>query len=374
MCEGEFHASSDLDGVFPDVSQCSENYVEGYNGIRRIVCQECADTCGTCPVCEMQRVVDGGADGEGMCQCCLDHELECREHEEAEERERNNAIGSYHNAERKRATRPVVSPWTIKHGRLIGVETEVECGGRVYANDAASAILDAAHPDGWRCVALRERVLFAEFDGSLDDGFELITQPMGLDTLRELWARVLNSRAVRNLRSHDTTTCGLHVHVSRAGLSQLTIAKAVCFLNADTTDRFITLLARRDGNGYCKKKTANAVRASDRTSYDRYERLNLTNPHTVEFRIFRGTTNYRTLMGSVEFAHNVLEFCAQAGVSSLTLEAFVLWLYAPAQKADSVELRALIARRLDGPTRKRIGHLIPTHKPAPATGENRSCV
>ena len=362
MCHHEFHASRSLDDVFPDVGQCSEHYVEGHNGRAFVVCDECLDTCGTCHACDSVRIMHGGYDGEGQCQSCHDYEAECREREDEAERERNNAIGGYHNQERKRATRPVVSPWTIKHGRLIGVETEDECGGRVYANDAASAILDAAHPDGWRNISLSSRVLFAEYDGSLDDGFELITQPMGLDTLREMWARVLNSRAVRNLRSHVTTTCGLHVHVSRAGLSQLTIAKAVCFLNADTTDRFITLLARRDGNGYCKKKTANSVRACDRTSYDRYERLNLTNPHTVEFRIFRGTTNYRTLMGSVEFAHNVLEFCAQAGVSSLTLEAFVSWLYSPAQKADSVELRGLIARRLDGPTRKRIGHLIPAAK------------
>jgi len=304
-----------------------------------------------------------------LCEECHDERARaraCREEEEAEAereaRERNNAIGAYHNSERKRATRPVVSPWTLAHRRLIGVETEVECGNRVVPNDAARAVLDAAHPSGWQDLPLSSRVLFCEHDGSLDDGFELITQPMGLDTQRELWARVLNSRAVRNLRSHDTETCGLHVHVSRAGLSQLTIAKAVCFLNADTTDRLITLLARRNGNGYCKKKTANVVRAADRHSFDRYERLNLTNSATVEFRIFRGTTNYSTLIGSIEFAHNVLEFCAQASVASLTLEAFITWLYSPAQKADSVELRALIARRLDGPTRKRIGHLIPATK------------
>jgi len=373
-CGGEFTTGDiPLDGVPFD----SENYVEGRGGSCHTMCTECADTCGTCHDCDSRRLLNGGYTGDGLCEECHDararYEAAMEEEAEEAERERNSAIGAYHNSERKRATRPVVSPWTLAHRRLIGVETEVECGGRVVRNDAARAVLDAAHPNGWQDVPLSSRVLFCEHDGSLDEGFEMITQPMGLDTQRELWARVLNSSAVRHLRSHDTTTCGLHVHVSRAGLSQLTIAKAVCFLNADTTDRLITLIARRSDNGYCKKKTANAVRAADRHSYDRYERLNLTNSATVEFRIFRGTTNYSTLIGSVEFAHNVLEFCAQASVTSLTLEAFITWLYSPAQKADSVELRALIARRLDGPTRKRIGHLIPTRKPAPtpANGATR---
>jgi hypothetical protein len=365
-CRHEFSSDADVREMFADVGESCENYIEGNAGRTYTMCERCADDCGTCMACDTQRITRGGFDGEGLCESCHDYERECaaREQEEREEeaRERNNPIGAYHNQDRKRATRPVVSPWTLAHRRLIGVENEVECGSRIVPNDAARAVLDAAHPQGWQALALSSRLMFCEHDGSLDDGFELITQPMGLDTLRELWARVLGSRAVRDLRSHDTETCGLHVHVSRAGLSQLTIAKAVCFLNADTTDRLITLIARRNGNGFCKKKIANSVRASDRISWDRYERLNLTNDKTVEFRIFRGTTNYKTLIGSVEFCHNVLEFCAQAGVSSLTLEAFIAWLYSPAQKADSVELRALIARRLDGPTRKRIGHLIPATK------------
>jgi hypothetical protein len=330
-----------------------------------------------CESCGSTTITRGGYNGLGQCESCHDYEVECRERELEEEREAerraNNAIGAYHNQDRRRATRAQNDAWTARYTRHIGVENEVECGSRIEPNDAAKSVLDAAHPRGWKGEPLSSRLMFCEHDGSLDDGFELITQPMSLPAQRELWARVLNSRAVRELRSHDTDTCGLHVHVSRTGLSQLTIAKAVCFLNADTNDRFVTLLARRAGNGFCKKKTANAVRAADRTSWDRYERLNLTNDKTVEFRIFRGTTNYRTLIGSVEFCHAVLEFCAQSSVADLTVEAFVAWLYAPAQKADSVELRALIARRLDGPTRKRIGHLIPTHKPAPtpATGATR---
>ena len=359
-CEREFTGAHSLDGAFADVAWSPQHYVEARGGSFYTMCESCADECGTCRACDDVRITRGGYDGDGLCESCHDYE---QEEARERERERNDPIGGYHNTERKRATRFVPSPWAERHNRHVGVEVEVECAGRIGRADAARAVLDAAHPHGWQGNPLRDRLLFCEHDGSLDEGFELITQPMGLDTQRELWARVLNSRAVRDLRSHDTTTCGLHVHVSRTGLSQLTIAKVVCFLNADTNDRFITLLARRDGNGYCKKKLAEKVRGNLRTSWDRYERLNLLNQYTIEFRIFRGTTNYKTLIGSVEFAHNVVEFCTQASLTELNVESFITWLYAPAQKADSVELRGLIARRLDGPTRKRIGHLIPAAKP-----------
>lgn len=340
--------------------------VNSTGGRYRTCCAPCAENVSA----RCERCLDSfevhSLDDDNHCHHCA--EIIADEEQEAEQRARERAIGGYHNAERKRATRLVHSAWTKRHNRFIGVESEAECNGRIERCDAAHAVLNAAHGRlDWKHEPMTSRLLFCEHDGSLDDGFEMITQPMGLDTHRELWARVCNTHAVRSLRAHDTTTCGLHVHVSRAGLSALTIAKVVCFLNSDFNDRFITLIARRIGNGYCKKKAAEKVRANLRNSWDRYERLNLTNPHTVEFRIFRGTTNYKTLIGSVEFCHNVIEFCAQAGLESLTLEAFIAWLYRPEQKADSVELRALIARRLDGPTRLRISHLIPTHKPRPTT-------
>jgi hypothetical protein len=235
---------------------------------------------------------------------------------------------------------PIPSEWTARHnGRSLGVELEVERrdDSTQDLHDIARALLEAGNGTG-------ARQMFAEHDGSLNDGFELISQPMGLDGHRVLWSHVLNSSAVRELRSHDTTTCGLHVHVTRAGLSRLQIAKAVVFLNDPRNEQFIRAIARRYGNGYCKLKNVRMGGAA--SSHDRYEMLNLTSSRTVEFRLFRGTLRAGTVLACIEFAHALLEWAKDAACNAITWQSFVTWLYAPAQRADTVNLRMYLTRRV----------------------------
>ena len=268
-----------------------------------------------------------------LCRSCY------RDAEREAEQERANIIGSYHNPARRAATYAIESEWTRRHaGRFLGVELEVErheSSGEAL-HDIARVLLDAANDAGRR--------LFAEHDGSLCDGFELITQPLGLDDQRALWSRVLALPTVRELRAHDTTTCGLHVHVTRAGLSRLQIAKAVVFLNDARNEDFIRAIARRYGNGYCKLKRVALGQAA--SSYDRYEMLNLTSSRTVEFRLFRGTLRATTLLACVEFAHALLEWCKVASCGALTWQSFVTWCHAPEQRADTLNLRAYLTRRV----------------------------
>lgn len=325
----------------------------------RDYCESCASDAEECMRCG-----DLFAQGQLCGDCCPEcEERIAEEGEERQSREADNIIGPYHNARRRSATREVPSPWTLRHCRWFGVEVEAESvtGDCV---SSARAVLEAIHPQGVPADHSRDRLAWCEHDGSLNDGFEIITQPMGLDTHRDLW-RVLDTRAVSALRSHDTETCGLHVHVSRSGLSSLTIAKAVVFLNSGENDTLITRLARRSGNGYCKRKHGAKVNCAAVQSFDRYERLNLTNSRTVEFRIFRGSLNRKTVLASVEFAHAVLEFCAQSSAAQLTAAAFVAWVFAPAQKADTAELRGLIARRMNHAMRAQFGHLLPVTNPRP---------
>lgn len=299
-------------------------------------CEHCADyvtwSCEDCGRRFAEGVESHGYDAM-RCRTCQ------RDAEREQEAERMSIIGSYHSQARRAATYAIESEWTRRHaGRFLGVELEVErheSSGEAL-HDIARVLLDAANDAGRR--------LFAEHDGSLSDGFELITQPLGLDDQRALWSRVLALPTVRELRAHDTTTCGLHVHVTRAGLSRLQIAKAVVFLNDARNEDFIRAIARRYGNGYCKLKRVALGQAA--SSYDRYEMLNLTSSRTVEFRLFRGTLRVTTLLACVEFAHALLDWCKVAACGALTWQAFVTWCYAPEQRADTLNLRAYLTRRV----------------------------
>lgn len=312
-------------------------YARNENGMVVCLCDTCHDEhTWTCADCDTLYTMDAyGRDG--LCLLCE----EAMREREAEFRSAARVIGDYHNGERRAQTVAMPSTWTRAHGdRFIGVELEVEMANADAADnerhDTARALLDVANTD--------TRRLWAEHDGSLTWGFELITQPMGLDAHAALWPRVLSHHAARALRSHDTRTCGLHVHVSRRGLTTLQIARAVVFLNAPENEVLVRAIARRYGNGYCcvrKKALRDAAQ-----SFDRYEMLNLTSSRTVEFRLFRGTLRAETVLACVEFANAVLEFARTASNADLTTHAFLEHVYNVANAADTKHLRRFLARRV----------------------------
>jgi hypothetical protein len=307
------------------------------NGLLVRLCESCHDNhTWTCRDCDTLHTDDAWHD-DAVCTSC--------ESERAERAEREarfaRVIGGYHNPERRAQTAPISSAWTRANGdRHFGVELECEMASDTFCDDerqdTARALLEVANAD--------TRRMWAEHDGSLNWGFELITQPMGLDAHAELWPRVLTQTAARALRSHDTRTCGLHVHVSRRGLTTLQIARAVVFLNAPENEVLVRAIARRYGNSYCRIAKKALRNAAD--SHDRYEMLNLTNSRTVEFRLFRGTLRAETVLACVEFANAVLEFARTASNTALTTDAFLAHVYDAANAADTKHLRRFFARRV----------------------------
>ena len=63
---------------------------------------------------------------------------------------------------------------------------------------------------------------YVKSDGSLNDGFELVTHPCTLEThLQQVpWRETLEALRGMGYRSHAPGTCGLHVHVSRKALGK----------------------------------------------------------------------------------------------------------------------------------------------------------
>jgi hypothetical protein len=258
------------------------------------------------------------------------------------DRRRQVVICPYHSS--KDLFVPQVDNWSRGYdGRLFGVELEVEVvnGGR--PEDVARGINAVVNVDG-----RKGSPMFFERDGSLTSGFELITQPMSLPVQREFWTRVLAAPDIwRNVRSHRTTTCGLHVHVSRAGLTNLTIARAVTFIHDPRNDAFVQALARRYNTGFCKYVEKDLATAH--TSHDRYEALNITGRETVEFRLFRGSLKADAVVAALEFSHALLEFCAreQLDATGLNARAFITWCSRNLPD-DTATLRSYVEQRTAG--------------------------
>lgn len=260
------------------------------------------------------------------------------EHEQYQD---NTIIGEYHSNRHNYSK--YHSDWTRKNKRFFGVELEVEVRssyGRIERAKGIKKYVEANldHPD----VDSFSPLVF-ERDGSLDCGFEIISQPMGLDIHRELWKWTNQPTITEGLRSHLTGTCGLHVHVSREGLTNLQIARAVYFVNHQANRHLIETVARRYNAGYCKaksKKISTANRADDR-----YEMINLMNSRTIEFRIFKGSLKYEAIIAAIEFCHAVLNFAATNSNLHLSTEAFLKFIFEHQNRPDTITLRQYLMER-----------------------------
>jgi len=222
-----------------------------------------------------------------------------------------------------------------------GVEDETDSDGGGCPNDYARALYDMELP------------LYCKHDGSLDDGVEVVTHPC---TLRyhlesELWDKVCKTGLDHGMRSHDTTTCGLHVHISRKPF----ITKGIKDYEERLMfayDHYITQwkkIARRFDTerwaAFLSEKCGSPTKDIDdvkkkKTSYDRYQAVNLANSATIEIRIFRGSLKPETVKATLWLVDAVSRFVlADKDVMKCSFKELIDYDNAPAFVREYLEAR-----------------------------------
>jgi hypothetical protein len=217
-----------------------------------------------------------------------------------------------------------------------GIELEVECGQRSSRSEPAESV--AADMEGYALL---------KDDGSLSNGFEIVTAPASMEVHQERFGAWLDTTPAKtlHLRSFDTSTCGLHIHVSRAPLTQLQIGKMQCFLHNTANQRLLNTIAQRDSNEYARRTYPKKV--TDKPTDERYVALNLCNYSTVELRIFKGTLNKQSFMKSLEFTHALVNY-TKTGVASIkdAVEGHKLleWIQEPVRASTYKNLIAFLIK------------------------------
>lgn len=188
--------------------------------------------------------------------------------------------------------------------RFLGVELEIDEGGE--RNSCAKEIHHIGNQE--------DDHIYMKHDGSLDDGFEIVTHPMTLGYHREQmpWEEVVTHCRTMGYYSHRTGTCGIHVHVSRNALGETcseqedSVARILYFVEAHwnkllrfsrRTKRQLRKWAARYGRKDSPKEVLDNAKSN---GSGRYSCANLTNRDTIEFRIFRGTLKYNTIIATLE--------------------------------------------------------------------------
>lgn len=191
--------------------------------------------------------------------------------------------------------------------RYFGVELEIDGAGK--DDDYATEILDIAN--------MREDHIYIKTDGSLDDGMEIVTHPMSLEYHKDFcWEDIMHHAVFLGYRSHQTSTCGFHVHVNRDSLGENreeqdeVISRILYFVEHHEMLKFSRrseYAMNRWAARYGYENSPKAIMDKAKKNYGRYVAVNLCNYHTIEFRLFRGTLKYNTLISTLEMVNRICE-------------------------------------------------------------------
>lgn len=269
------------------------------------------------------------------------------------EDEENSIIGEYHSSSGQLYKIP--SEFDKRKSQIfLGLELEIEVNEDYSRYDKAENILNniGTYTDDKNN---RYQYCLAEDDGSLNHGFELVTGYTGLDVHEKQLG--FFKKPIRGLRSHDTSTCGLHIHIDKRNMTLNHATKMILFMNDSGNQKLIKTIARRTSNRFCKvlnKKAdyqwlKSAKRSGDplrQLNDDRYECLNFQNDNTIEFRLFKGTLKFESIMSCLEFTYATWFFCKDNGYQDLTIENFIKFICKPENRSDTKYLRAYLKSHL----------------------------
>jgi len=196
---------------------------------------------------------------------------------------------------------------------FMGVELEIDKGGEYDEN--AKLLLDIANCD-------KERI-YCKHDGSINDGFEIVSHPMSLDYhINEMnWTDVFDKAVNMDYRSHNTSTCGMHIHVNRSAFGkdidtqEAVIGRIVFFVEKHWNE--LVKFSRRTPDNL-NRWAAKYATISDTTKetykkakdkrLGRYVAVNLENYNTIEFRLFRGTLCHSTFIATLQLVYEICRF------------------------------------------------------------------
>lgn len=197
---------------------------------------------------------------------------------------------------------------------FFGVELEVDYGNN--KRETAKSIINNCEE------------IYCKDDSSLSSGFEIVSHPCSLEYHENNlnWEEILKIVKNNGYKSHDTDTCGIHVHISREAFGKnnfeqdANIAKLLYLFEKFWPE--VKKFSRRKDiqiNRYAKRyglKTPLELLDEAKNS-DRYFAINLENYNTIEIRIFRGTLKYTSFIACLQFCQVMVRVVNKYSLKSI---------------------------------------------------------
>lgn len=332
-------------------------HIDRFGGVESH-CPDCMDDVITCPDCDREWIEDlcvEDAHGNLICpECINDTHTYCDgcgdliytaeghyvgDHFYCDNcYHDHNIINDYHCGERPlhwhntSADRCDCDNYRKRVNNLfMGVELEIDGGG--CDNDNAQEILASAD-------LLPNADIICEADGSLNNGFELIssTATLKYHLKNYKWDRIMEKAHQLGYVSHDSGTCGLHVHLDRKYFQENMDSPEELFTILVTNNmEWLKLFSRRREFNYCEFLRAQKFSAKDfksipaisgvkeensrsieqaekallelKDSYrGHYKALNFNGYSTIEIRFNRGTLRFSTFCAVLQLVQLMADF------------------------------------------------------------------
>ena len=318
---GEIFCEDCVENSFYRCYECGEYVHEEdvtWDGNGEAYCQDCADEdlhyCGECGEYYTEDNTIRDRDCNSMCTSCFENNYHlCDDCGCFVDRYDANHTDNGTYCNRCFESYEIIRSYNYKPAplfygsgnRYLGVELEVDDGGT--DEDNAQTILDI----------LEEQHAYCKHDGSINDGFEIVSHPATIDYHMRCidWGGALQELRNLDYTSHDAGTCGIHVHMNRGGFGdtleeqELGISKVLFFIERHWVN--VVKFSRRSRNQldrwaarYLSGTPEHPEDVLDYAKNDmsRYRCVNLRNYSTVEIRVFRGSLIYETFMATLQFA------------------------------------------------------------------------
>lgn len=341
---GEWICNDCVSMYYVECTECGELIHKDY-AIRydyEWYCGECAeDTLDRCDDCgEYIGAYDGywTHDGRHICDCCRDDNYYfCRDCDELYHTDEiiwdddtDEPYCRYCYNERQR--RPIQNyhykptpifyheKYTPDDDLFMGIELEIDRGGE--DDDNAQILLDTMNSD--------KDHIYIKHDGSINNGFEIVSHPctLGYHANEMKWEKLMENALRMGYRSHDTATCGLHVHVNRNFFGYTydeqdkNISKVLYFVE-NNWNAILRFTRRKESDidhwasRYGIERNVEETYKKAKGDWNRYRCINLQNEHTIEFRIFRGTLRHATFIATLQFVHALCNLSLSVGYADI---------------------------------------------------------
>jgi hypothetical protein len=317
-------------------------------------------------------------DGEWRCEGCYGEHLDDRSY--YEERQMMDDCGVYDYSYRPDTMyfysglhgkvtlpQPSVLDYKFEDGALwmgslrkptelyIGMELETESCGNMYVEGAD-------HVYG----LLGEEQVYLKHDGSLSNGFEIVTMPMTMDWyMHNFNWKGISGLSDLSFKAWNRRSCGLHLHMSRSAFTGPKHLFKFFYLMYKNSAEMIKFAGRESGYaswdikaflnrqgwyddsikvGHSFMDMAKAKSIND----NRYCAINLRNRATIELRFFRPSLRVETVQAAIQMADAAYRYTANLPTvdvmknNALAFDSFRAWV----DEGEFKDRYAILAQRI----------------------------